>query len=961
MELALSLILSLWLCLYQKAYPAYDAGPNYQSFRQSFQEGITLHSQGEYEQAFQALARALSISREYHLAYDQRRCLIRLAVLKWDLGLISESSSYFRVAQVAFHQAGDRRSEEYCLHGLKLIQFYNQGKAVRNASLYPLSLESFDHAILLAREMGFPEFELKCLRQKGLTYWEMGRFHLFLECNKEGLELSSRIHHRVEKARCLNNIGVFYQKQNDYSLALTHFESALSIIRTTEDRATEAECLSNMGIAYRDLGNFLKAQSYLTSALDLDKKAGEAGPISMDLDNIGTLYLRRGVDNQDRQDLLQSLEYFRACLSIQGTEQGGSPIRFSALNNIGFILSELKDYSRARNYLNLALELVDKGSFVAEKCHILANIAASYFYEERIDKAMIHYRKALDIGSQHHLENTVMESCLGLGQCLEKRDEYSSALSFYKRSIEAMEAVRDRISSEFFKIGFVRNKMEAFERTLKILVKGYSAQPSQTALEEIFRYIERAKAQAFLESINDAFEEPGGAVIQKPHELEKKISKDIAILSHELISANLPEEKKQAMNVELEHLEEEYFRLISEIKRAAHEKNGTTPVKECSIAQVQRYIIDDETALIEYFLGDQESYLIYVSKTRTKMMTLGGRSKIGASLRAYLKMISSHSNDNAAGFEAGKRIAMELLPLEAALNQDSIRALIIVPDEILHYLPFETMRLSKASGSAYLIEKFVVSYCPSASSLFLLKQAQTADRPKKELLAVGGPDYESGDVQTHQSLSKGDVLGQLYYEQGLRFSPLPFSKKEVVEIGKLFKESEKDILVGQNASERAVKNLSLEEYRFIHFACHGILDRRFPFRSALALSKDTQREEDGFLQMREVYYLIMNADLVVLSACYTGAGVLERAEGPIGLARPFFYAGARSVLSSLWPINDKSTVYFMKQFYRFLVDGMSASKALQLTKIKMLHSPWPQPAHWASFVLSGNPVAGRLN
>jgi CHAT domain-containing protein len=152
----------------------------------------------------------------------------------------------------------------------------------------------------------------------------------------------------------------------------------------------------------------------------------------------------------------------------------------------------------------------------------------------------------------------------------------------------------------------------------------------------------------------------------------------------------------------------------------------------------------------------------------------------------------------------------------------------------------------------------------------------------------------------------------------------------------------------------------LNDYRIIHFACHGFLDERSPFRSALVLSDADAAGDDGLLQMREIYGLNLSADLVVLSACQTAAGRLERSEGPMGLARPFFFAGARSVIASLWPVNDQSTVAFMHDFYRSLAAGLPAGEALRDAKTRMLKSPWAHPFYWASFMLQGDPsAAGR--
>ena len=958
--MSVPIISILWLLLFPIEDQLAGSRQNNLLFQRSFQSAVSLGSQGEFEQASSALLRALSISRQLKYSYGQRRCLLRLAINRWNLGYVAESSEYFNEARAAFKNANDRRAEEYCLKCLKIIRLYNQGKATRDTNANYLSLEKFQQAIFLGRETGFPEFELKCLRQMGLTYWQMGRLALFLESSKKGLEISNRINHKIEKAKFLNNIGVYYQKHNDYSLALIYYENALSLIKAMDDQPTEAECLSNIGILYRDLGNLAKAQQYLSSALELDKIVGDMDSISTDMHNIGSVYLRMGIDGQNTQDLLRALDMFRSCLSLRRIEKTNSLIKFAALNSIGIIQSELKDYPNARNNFSSAMKFVEKGKYPSEKCQIINNIAACFVYENNIDDAIKYYSKALEIGSEHSLENILMESCLGLGQCFEIKGEYFSSISFYKRSIEAMENVWDRIPFESFKIGFARNKMHAYQRIIKILVSRHSANPHMTSLEEIFNFVERAKARAFLENIRETWEDGNRGTHAGFHERQQEISKNISLLSRRLLSDILSAELKQQINIELEREEEKYIRLVSETKTEARNKGLKITEEICSISQIQNQIIDDQTVILEYFIEEKESYLIIITRRSAELCVLAGRDDLEKSLRAYIKLLSVRSNDAQVGVEAEERIAKELIPLVKGGLLEDAKALIVIPDGILHYLPFETLRASIGHGSGYLIEKLVISYCPSSSSLFILKKQEKRNVRQRALLALGGPNYGILPASEHETAKK-DVLNQLYDEQRFRFSPLPFSKREVLEIGKLFARSERTILVGDKASEEAVKKLPLVEYRLIHFACHGFLDERNPFRSALVLSLKAQQEEDGYLQMREIYGLTMNADLVVLSACQTGNGPLERAEGPMWLARPFFYAGARSVLVSLWSINDKTTAIFMKEFYRNLVEGCDAGRALQLAKIRMLNSAWSHPFYWASFILIGDPTVVSMS
>ena len=193
----------------------------------------------------------------------------------------------------------------------------------------------------------------------------------------------------------------------------------------------------------------------------------------------------------------------------------------------------------------------------------------------------------------------------------------------------------------------------------------------------------------------------------------------------------------------------------------------------------------------------------------------------------------------------------------------------------------------------------------------------------------------------------------------MEFAELPFSRKEAIEIGGLFPKVEAQVITGRSVSEEIVKRLPLWEFRIIHFSCHGYLDEANPMRTALVLTPGPSQEEDGFLRMEEIYKLSLNADMVVLSACQTGKGLLEKGEGVMSLTRPFFIAGARSVIAALWPINDKSTASLMKEFYKLIIKGRSANEALRSAKMKMIRSSWAHPFYWSGFLLQGNPALVR--
>jgi CHAT domain-containing protein len=377
-----------------------------------------------------------------------------------------------------------------------------------------------------------------------------------------------------------------------------------------------------------------------------------------------------------------------------------------------------------------------------------------------------------------------------------------------------------------------------------------------------------------------------------------------------------------------------------------------------SIETIQDQILDQKTAILEFFLGEKQSYSFLITKNAFVLRTLPPRALIEDSLRAYFKVLSTPPKGEYPGFLAAKRIYRDLIHDFEDTISPAIEHIIIIPDGILYYLPFETLIRDdgeETSRPPYLIERFKISYAPSASSLALLLQRSREAGNSKLLLALGDPVYTVGKSRSSGHNKKfEEALREIYLDNGFEFSPLPFSKTEIKEISRFFPRAGVDIYLEEMAKEEVVKKLSLTDYRILHFACHGFLDEKAPLRSALVLTLDDGTEEDGFLQGREIYNLKLNADLVVLSACQTAKGKLENGEGVFGLPRVFFYAGARSTLSSLWKVNDRSTSDLMQEFYRYIANGDDKAQALRLAKMKMLSSKFSHPFYWAAFVLNGD-------
>jgi CHAT domain-containing protein len=460
----------------------------------------------------------------------------------------------------------------------------------------------------------------------------------------------------------------------------------------------------------------------------------------------------------------------------------------------------------------------------------------------------------------------------------------------------------------------------------------------------IFDLVERARARAFLESLGDHPLDLLDPDLRRIQERQRVVSRNIAALSLRIAGAAIPGPAKRALERELEREEEESVRLNSEARRPEDSRIQAWGRSVRPIEDIQRLLLDGNGVLLEYVLGDPCSFLLRISPTDARLYRLPAERALERSLKAYLKSLSDRSQDEHLGLAAAERIGREILPPGSDESFGQAKNLIIVPDGILHDLPYEALRIAAGGDMQYLVEGREVSYAPSASALAILRGRSRPGPWKKQLLAISGPTAKG------KPSAAGPVI----------LPPLLFIQKELSSIARAYLPSSVDTLSERAATEARVKAWPLRDYRIIHFACHGLLDGMNPLRSALVLSAGSDGDDDGLLQMREIYGLDLSAEIIVLSACQTGVGRREESEGPLTLARPFFFAGARAVVASLWPISDRSTVPFMGEFYKRLSQGRSASESLREAKLRMLHSRWSHPFYWAGFLLQGDAsAAGR--
>jgi CHAT domain-containing protein len=440
-----------------------------------------------------------------------------------------------------------------------------------------------------------------------------------------------------------------------------------------------------------------------------------------------------------------------------------------------------------------------------------------------------------------------------------------------------------------------------------------------------FQIIENARGRALLATLG-SLEKFDSQIERSPPEIQ------ITTLQSKLLHSRLSPNETRRLLVQLDRAYDNEFPLLAD-------QNPQRPIqtKPVSLDYLRKQLGRGGT-LVEYVLDATKSYAMEVTNTGLTIHSLRGRSEIDELTKKFLSAIRNNGDVSALGKELYKRLISE------ALSQLPT-SLIVVPDGSLHSIPFGAL---VDSNGTYLSQSVAVSSAPSATVYFKLRTVANPRPATKPFLGVAySPEI------TGPQLVAASTRG-LFDLRGADLRPLPFAREEVNKAAAILGIGTV-VLDGVGASERALKAQSLKDFKVIHVAAHAVGNEVEPDRAALVLAAGGDNE-DGLWQAREISRTRLNADVIVLSACETGVGRLQGEEGVMNLARAFLTGGARSVLASLWSVEDRSTATIMESFYEHLAVGFSVSEALRQAQLDFIkdYGPKAQPNLWAGFEVIGD-------
>jgi CHAT domain-containing protein len=503
------------------------------------------------------------------------------------------------------------------------------------------------------------------------------------------------------------------------------------------------------------------------------------------------------------------------------------------------------------------------------------------------------------------------------GRIAEREHRSQEAILFFQRAVEVIEKQRSSINTEASKIGFIGNKQEVYFRLVVALV-------NEQRSKEAFIYAERSKARALVDMLAKKKTFGGGT-----HGNRKQINQWLSQMDRWEMAAIRQEsaipdtQKHDISNITRKH------KML--IQAQAPQLATLVTVRPPRISEIQKKISANET-LLEYYGYKNRFFAFTLSKEKVTATTLPA-AELHDDVHRFRKAIIPTQDQIRSireAMDSGLQFAhpeyREMLNRAESLYDALIRPvrdhlktghMTIIPHGALHYLPFNALY----TDGRFLIERYHIRILPSAGVMMFLN-----GHPKNyagNLLAFGNPDLGDENMD------------------------LPNAEEETRAITK--NRLNDRLFTGKNATETALKEFG-GQYRYIHLAAHSTFYADRPLSSGLLLARD--RLNDGRLTARELYDLDLPAELVTLSACETGLEKVFNGDDMVGLTRGFFFAGVRSVISSLWRVDDRATAILMSKFYHNL-DGNAKGESLRMAQLNVKNDYHPHPYFWAAFQITG--------
>lgn len=868
-------------------------------------KGIIYSKYGENLKAVELYDKALSFYERIDYPSGQGDVYKNKGNIYSAIGDSSKAFEMYDKALPFYKKAGD-------LIGLGNV-YLNKGNIYSTIGNNSRAIEMYDKALPFFKKSREPRGQGNVYLRRGYIFFNTGDNFKALEMYEKALPFYEKAQDVVGQGNVYLIKGNIYSGTGDNTRALKMFENALSFFKKAGNPIGQGNVYHILGNIYSQTGDNLNAHEMYDQALHFYKKSENTIGLGNVYHSKGDIYSQTG-DNIKAHEMYDKAMYF--------SEKAG---QFTGQGNVY--------HSKGAIYLN-------KGN----------NLKAIEMY----DKALPFLEKAGAI----YVESFVIH---GKAKALANLGKKIQALDFFEKGIDKLEKVRTQTAFPGMKNTFMEMVYKRYEETVLFTLENKYR-------EKGFRYAESMRARVFLDRMAEELVRLDKGL--NP-ELKKKRDNLVAKLSsiskqiHEAAGGK-NEKKLQKLKEQYRNTEDEFDELLIKIRLENPLYASIRYPRPISVQELQKKVLKKGEILVCYFISPGKLYVFLISKKKFKVVPLEFKEKrLNWAVKKYqLALIEYNSS---LTWRYGKILYRKLFkPLEPEIERS--KNVIIIPDGQLATIPFECFIIDKKESGQplFLLEKYRLKYIQSASILSLLRKHYRINRETNSFIGFGDPvyDYENFKLgkpeKGDDNPVKGDEIKEIhrgkYVREGGEFVRLNGSGQEVNTIAEFFKKqgSEKCVVhIREKATEENAKASHLKEFDYLHFSCHGILGDTF---QSLVLSQDIPgAKDDGYFTLNEIMNCDYNAKLVVLSACQTASGKLERAEGVTGMTRAVMYAGTPAVVATLWKVDDEATKELMIHFYRNMLEkNLDKAEALRQAKLTLIkNKKYHSPLFWSAFVMYG--------
>jgi CHAT domain-containing protein/Tfp pilus assembly protein PilF len=870
-----------------------------------------------------------------------------------DVGARSASRTRYGEAIEQWRRAGEVYQE--ALTEMKL------GKALAIVGEVSASVQHLERALTLDERLRIANQQPVLHNELGLAEERLGALDRARSSFEAAERSARRLGNRHEETAAINNLGLLEESAGESWKALVLLDEALAGWRELGERVGEAATLHNLGTLYTVLGKLPEAREALEPALGLYRAAGRRRDEAATLMALGWVRFREGDPTGARADLRRALALRR----LTGDRRGEAV----TLDRLGTVSCETGELGRAVSEYRQALAILEEVRDPRGRALTLSNLGEALTLQGNPAAGLRSQAEALALLADAGEPSAEAYALFRRARAERSQGALEPAWADMQKAIPRLEEIREHAQSDDFRMTYFESVHEQYEFAVDVLMELQARRPHSGFGRRALEMAERARARGLLDLVHEARGR------QAAEQVDPR-SGHLHRLEEELRTA----EKRQAERVsregavgaeeaEIRRLLTEREKMLVELRLAGSTKSFSA--KPLGLDEIQRHLLDPETVLLIYALGETRSFLWSLSDREVESAVLPPRAQIERAAERFHSLLSrSERRGTATQLELTAAELSKVLLLPAG-NRLEGKRIVVVPDGALAYVPFGALPEPTAGGQPLLVRHEVV-LLPSASVLAAIRERAATRPPAPKVLAVvadpvfGGDDPRlararktDGSAVAGRPERLNEAFTRSTQDLGLRgLGRLPFSRQEADSILALVPPAARFGAFGFGANLALLTEGRLGSFRYLHFATHALIHPRYPELSGVVLSlfDEGGRPQAGFLRSYQILGLHLPADLVVLSACQTGLGQKVNGEGLVGLTQSFFHAGASRVVVSLWDVDDRATATLMERFYReVLVGGRSPAAALRQAQLAMRGDPrWAAPYYWAGFVLEGD-------